>query len=139
MPMQLTDHSPKWILAYPNVQQSGPLLPRRTQHPMQMPNNNGLYGREMSKKDRIPQQWPLLMSDEMSASYLDVSLSQFRAWVDADHLPKGRNLFGSTVVRWHREALEAVMACQFGRPVQKSAAVSVQDGEDAWERALNAA
>jgi hypothetical protein len=93
----------------------------------------------MAKLDRIPDQWPLLMSDETSARYLDISLSLFRAWVDAGYLPEGRKLFNSTVVRWHREMLDAVMSREFGLPVTKNAAVSLQDGEDAWERALNAA
>ena len=95
--------------------------------------------RTMAKTDRVPEQWPLVMSDQMSARYLDISLSLFRAWVDAGYLPKGRKLFNSTVVRWHRETLDAVMSREFGRPVTKNAAVSVLDDEDAWERALNAA
>jgi hypothetical protein len=53
--------------------------------------------------------------------------------------PKGRRIFNSTVVRWHRETLDAVMSREFGRPITKSAVVSLLDGEDAWERALNAA
>jgi|UPI000480272C hypothetical protein len=93
----------------------------------------------MAKEDRNPDAWPLVMSDVLSARYLDVSLSLFRAWVEAGHLPKGRGPFDSTIVRWHRETLDAVMSREFGRPITKSAVVSLQDGEDAWERALNAA
>jgi predicted DNA-binding transcriptional regulator AlpA len=93
----------------------------------------------MAKVDRIPDQWPLLMSDEMSARYLDISLTLFRAWVETGHLPVGRRLFGSAVVRWYREMIDAVMSREFGRPIANSEVVSLLDGEEAWERALNAA
>jgi hypothetical protein len=91
----------------------------------------------MAKTDRIPDQWPLLMSDETSARYFDVSVSLFHLWVKAGHVPEGHRVFTSTVVRWHREALDALMNREFGRLIAEGA--SAHDGEDAWDRALGAA
>jgi hypothetical protein len=68
----------------------------------------------MSKSDRIPDAWPLLMSDEMAARFCDLSLSQFRALVTAGKLPAGKAVFGTACTRWLRKDLETRILTEFG-------------------------
>lgn len=72
----------------------------------------------MAKADRIPSAWPLLMSDEMSARFLDFSVSLFRKLVDDGVLPAGTTIPGTTLVRWRREDLENAVRLIFGLPAK---------------------
>lgn len=91
----------------------------------------------MAKNDRIPDAWPALMSDAIAAAYLDMSVSQFRALVDADRLPRGRQVFGSAMVRWRREQLDAWINLEFGLPAKNAGAdLSVASDEDEWDKAI---
>lgn len=53
------------------------------------------------------------MSDEMAAIYCDLSLSQFRSLVDAEKMPAGTKIFGTSCVRWLREDLDAAVMGQY--------------------------
>ena len=92
----------------------------------------------MAKTDRIPDAWPALMSDEMAAVFLDMSVGQFRALVEADRLPKGRKIADTSMVRWRREQLEAWINLEFGLPAKNPVAVSGADDGNEWMAAANA-
>ena len=72
----------------------------------------------MAKADRIPSAWPLIMSDAMSAGFLDISVSQFRKLVDDGVFPGGTTIPGTTLVRWCREDLENAVRLIFGLPAK---------------------
>ena len=92
----------------------------------------------MAKADRIPDAWPALMSDEMAAAFLDMSVGQFRVLVVAGHLPVGRKIANTSMVRWRREQLEAWINLEFGLPAKNSVAVlGAEDGNE-WMVASNA-
>jgi len=74
----------------------------------------------LRKTDRIPDAWPVQMSDLMAAAYCDLSLSQFRALVDADKLPGGRKIFGTVMVRWLKADLDRVILAEHGRKVDRA-------------------
>jgi predicted DNA-binding transcriptional regulator AlpA len=94
----------------------------------------------MAKTDRIPDAWPALMTDVTAAGFLDMSVSQFRALVEAGHLPKGRKICGTSMVRWRREQLLAWINLEFGLPAKNSRVSSpIEDDEDEWESAIRAA
>jgi hypothetical protein len=90
----------------------------------------------MAKADRIPSAWPLLMSDEMAASFLDFSVSMFRKLVDDEVLPKGTIIPKTTLVRWRREDLENAARLIFGLPA-KSIDLASSTGSE-WLEALRA-
>jgi hypothetical protein len=54
------------------------------------------------------------MSDVMSATFLDMSVSQFRKSVDDGVFPEGTVIPGTTLVRWRREELENAIRLIFG-------------------------
>jgi hypothetical protein len=54
------------------------------------------------------------MSDTVAACYCDMSLSQFRALVEAQKLPAGRKIFGTSMVRWLKYELQAAIAAEYG-------------------------
>ena len=91
----------------------------------------------MAKRDRIPETWPPLVNDVLAARYLDMSVSQFRTLVDAGRLPKGREVFGSSMVRWRRAELDAAIDLDFGLPANKAGLLAAADGTE-WMEAINA-
>jgi hypothetical protein len=90
----------------------------------------------MAKRDRIPDQWPGLMCDELSARYLSMSVSMFRYLVNTGKIPKGRRVFDTTMIRWPRRTLDAVIDQIAGLPVS-SPANDVSFGDE-WMAAVNA-
>ncbi|HWA82146.1 MAG TPA: hypothetical protein VG820_01840 [Fimbriimonadaceae bacterium] len=90
----------------------------------------------MAKKDRIPDQWPGLMCDELSARYLSMSVSMFRHLVNTGKIPKGRRVFDTTMIRWRRETLDAVRDQIGGLPLANPA--NAVGADDEWMAAINA-
>ena len=90
----------------------------------------------MAKRDRIPDAWPALMSDMIAAAYLDMSLSQFRALVEAGMLPRGRKIWGTAMVRWRRAQLDAAINLEFGLPANNAPNSAVVGDE--WMEAIRA-
>ena len=90
----------------------------------------------MAKTDRIPDAWPALMSDVTAAAYLDVSIGFFRAAVEDGRIPKGHKFLGSSVVRWRKEQLDAVINLEWGLRASKASKSFSQDGEDEWDKAI---
>lgn len=66
------------------------------------------------------------------ARYLDISLSLFRRLVEEEILPRGREVFGSSCVRWRRVDLDGAIARDWGELTLSSA----DDGSE-WLRTLN--
>ena len=96
------------------------------------------FGSTMAKIDRIPDAWPALMTDVIAAAYLDFSVSQFRALVEARMLPNGRKVWGTTMVRWRRAQLDAAINLEFGLPANKTSCPSDETGDE-WMDAIRAA
>ena len=90
----------------------------------------------MAKRDRIPNAWPLIMSDVMAAAFLDMSVSQFRKLVDDGVLPEGTTIPETTLVRWRREDLENRIRLIFGLPAKNVDLPSGAGGE--WLEAVGA-
>ena len=90
----------------------------------------------MVKKDRIPDQWPRLMCDEISARYLSMSVSMFRRLVETGWIPKGQPVFDTKLIRWRRETLDAVIDRIGGIPMSSSAN-DIGAGNE-WMAAINA-
>lgn len=91
----------------------------------------------VAKRDRIPDAWPILMSDDIAARYLDMSKSMFLSLVRSKHLPGGKKFAGSSLVRWHRSALDDAVATLFGLLQPGDRRQSDSDGTD-WMEAINA-
>ncbi|MDY0870634.1 hypothetical protein [Dongia rigui] len=91
----------------------------------------------MSKQDRVPKSWPEIMSDVMAAAYLDMSQSQFLSLVKQGRLPAARTVFGSSMVRWRRAALDAAINVEFCLPVSNKTATELAspDGSE-WMDAI---
>lgn len=68
----------------------------------------------MSKENRIPEAWPIQMSDAMAARYCDMSLSQFRSLVAQGKLPPGRKIFGTSMIRWLRRSIDNAIEAAHG-------------------------
>jgi predicted DNA-binding transcriptional regulator AlpA len=91
----------------------------------------------LAKIDRIPEAWPLLMSDVVSARFLDMSKSTFLSFVRSKRLPAPRKIAGSNLVRWHRDDLTATAAKMFGLVLPNDPHQSISDGSD-WMEAIDA-
>lgn len=93
----------------------------------------------MSKRDRIPDAaWPALMNDVMAASYLAMSVSQFRMLAECGKLPAGRKIFGTEMVRWRKAQLDAAINLEFGLPAGKTSNPTAAAGDE-WMDAICAA
>jgi excisionase family DNA binding protein len=91
----------------------------------------------MAKQDRVPPAaWPALMSDVNAARYLDLADSTFHALIKAGRLPAGTKVWGTELVRWRREALDAAIALEFGLPTENGVA-PLAAGDD-WMEAIRA-
>lgn len=77
------------------------------------------------------------MTDVLAAAYLDMSVSQFRVFVDTGRLPKGRKIWETEMVRWRRAQLDSAINLEFGLPAKNGGAdLSVASDEDEWDRAI---
>jgi hypothetical protein len=90
----------------------------------------------MAKRDRIPDQWPALMCDETSARYLSMSVSSFRGLVSTGKIPEGKRVFETTMIRWRRKTLDAVIDQICGLPASNTA--NNDNSGDEWMAAINA-